>query len=80
MNDEWTRENQIKRTTLKAQILMPYMMGISIFSSLAVFIVSNSSLQELTKNFLVLCSVVALFSLFILLRRSYDEVDKIFQS
>lgn len=80
MNDEWTRENQIKRMSLKAQILMPYMLGISIFSSLAVFILSNSSLKELTANILVTIILIALISLFIVLRRNYDEVDKIFKS
>jgi len=80
MSDEWTRENQIKRMTLRVQILMPHMVGMSIFSSLALFILSNSLLKESTKSVPVTISVIALICLFFSLLRGYTEVDKIFQS
>jgi UDP-N-acetylmuramyl pentapeptide phosphotransferase/UDP-N-acetylglucosamine-1-phosphate transferase len=80
MNDEWTKENQIKKQTLKAQVLMPYMMGISIFSVLVVFIISNSTANLFEKNILLSCLITGLAIMLYLLKNNYKEIDRIFKT
>jgi hypothetical protein len=78
MNDEWTRENQIKKTTLKNQLLGPYLTAVSIFSGLTIFILSTTSDNK--RYVLLGITLIALLFIAISYHLQSKKIDQIFEN
>jgi len=80
MNDEYTRENQIKKFNMKLKVQAVSLTTYSIIVALFVFIVGSSSYADLTK---VALSILLLFAMLVLSKRfkkADSEIDDIFRS
>ena len=80
MNDEWTRENRIKKLTLRIQLLTPYMMAMSIFIALAVFIFGSSIYGIIEKDFLILVLIGGMIILGYNFYKHNSEIEDIFKN
>jgi hypothetical protein len=80
MNDEYTRENRIKRMNLKLKVLGLFLTCMSIMLALFVFTIGSIVYTDLQKVGISVIIGIVLIILFKQFKRVDSEVDDIFKS
>ena len=77
MNDEWTRENRIKKMNLQAQIYMPFFTVIAIFITMFIYAMGTSYEWEVKLIIALIPLCISAFTLWVL-DAKLKEIDDIF--
>jgi len=80
MNDEYTRENRIRKYNLKLKVEAVALTSYSIIVALFVFMVGSSSYADLTKVALSILLLVAMLLLSKRFKKMDSEIDDIFKN
>ena len=80
MNDEWTRENQIKEMALNLKLRAVYLSAISIVSVLLIFILGSSAYSDISKLILIPILIITLLLLFLSYTNKKNEIKNIFHA